>query len=195
MPDDGASRLGTSPDSRTLAGVDDREAAVARLTRAFEQDRLSADEFETRVARVYEAATRGELDSLISDLPGGSSDVALRGASALPVVPPEQISSILGNTEHRITDLAPNELDVRSILGNTVVMLQEARFVDGVTEIEVRSILGNVEVHLPPHVRVEQRIRSFMGSVADRSLRSGTSPDAPLVRLVGKAILGNVELY
>jgi hypothetical protein len=49
----------------------DREAVIERLSRSFAQGRLTAEEFEERVAKACEARTTAELKMLISDLPGG----------------------------------------------------------------------------------------------------------------------------
>jgi hypothetical protein len=53
------------------ASDSDREAVIERLSRSFAQGRLTADEFEERVAKAYEARTTAELTALIRDLPGG----------------------------------------------------------------------------------------------------------------------------
>ena len=49
----------------------DREAAIERLSRAFSQGRLTAEEFEERVAKACDARTMAELLPLTRDLPGG----------------------------------------------------------------------------------------------------------------------------
>jgi hypothetical protein len=49
----------------------DREVVIERLSRSFAQGRLTADEFEERVAKACEARTTAELTALIRDLPGG----------------------------------------------------------------------------------------------------------------------------
>ena len=49
----------------------DREVAIERLSRSFAQGRLTADEFEERVAKAWAARTTAELTALIRDLPGG----------------------------------------------------------------------------------------------------------------------------
>ena len=47
----------------------ERERAVAALKRHYAAGRLSTDEFERRVKRAYAAEWRGELRSLMRDLP------------------------------------------------------------------------------------------------------------------------------
>ena len=47
----------------------EREAAVALLTKAVGEGRITMAEFEERSRGAYAATTRGELDTLIDDLP------------------------------------------------------------------------------------------------------------------------------
>ena len=51
------------------ASDSERERAVAALKRHYAAGRLSTDEFERRVKRAYAAEWRGELRSLMRDLP------------------------------------------------------------------------------------------------------------------------------
>lgn len=52
-----------------LASAADREAAQAVLKQAFEDERLTQDEFESRIGRAVAARTQGELFQLTRDLP------------------------------------------------------------------------------------------------------------------------------
>lgn len=52
-----------------LASAADREAAQAVLKQAFEDERLTQDEFESRIGRAVAARTQGELHQLTRDLP------------------------------------------------------------------------------------------------------------------------------
>ena len=52
-----------------LASEADREACQAELKQAYEDQRLTLDEFEARVGRAVEARTQGELAHLTRDLP------------------------------------------------------------------------------------------------------------------------------
>jgi hypothetical protein len=47
----------------------EREGVVRRLQRAVGEGRLTVAEFDERVAAVYAARTRGDLDELTEDLP------------------------------------------------------------------------------------------------------------------------------
>lgn len=56
-------------DVAVRVGDPEREHVATHLGRAFAQGYLSMDEYETRLARAFEAQTAGVLDLLIGDLP------------------------------------------------------------------------------------------------------------------------------
>jgi hypothetical protein len=63
---------------RMLASEADREATQAALKQAFEDQRLTQDEFEARVGSALAARTQGELAALTRDLPQAPGAVAAR---------------------------------------------------------------------------------------------------------------------
>jgi hypothetical protein len=59
---------------RLRASHADREQAIDMLKAAFVQGRLTKDEFDLRVARVFAARTYADLGALTADLPAGLRD-------------------------------------------------------------------------------------------------------------------------
>ena len=57
-------------DPRLRASDDDRDLAATLLREHHAVGRLTAEEFNERLDKVYEARTMGELDVLLADLPG-----------------------------------------------------------------------------------------------------------------------------
>ncbi len=57
--------------SRLRASDTDRERAIDVLKSAFAEGRLTKDEYDDRVAKIYASRTYGELGVLTSDLPVG----------------------------------------------------------------------------------------------------------------------------
>jgi hypothetical protein len=69
-----------------LASESDREGTQALLKKAFEDQRLTQDEFESRVGSALAARTQGELAVLTRDLPlPGLGGAGMMGGSSLPV--------------------------------------------------------------------------------------------------------------
>jgi Flp pilus assembly protein TadB len=58
-------------DPRTRAGDEDRERTATALGGHYAAGRLTLEEFQQRLDRAYAAKTLGELDDLMTDLPGG----------------------------------------------------------------------------------------------------------------------------
>jgi hypothetical protein len=196
-PDDGSvpARLLTS---------EERESAVKRLTSAFADDAIAVDEFERRVAAVYQAASVQALVALTRDLPAagtsGSSMLAPREhPGALDVQRPRsrRIASILSGIERNVAGPMPEILHVRAVMGSVELDLRDAEFPPGVTEIRIRSIMGNVEIDLPETVRIENDGKAFMGAfvVTSRHRRGRERTGSePIVRITGRSIMANVEI-
>jgi hypothetical protein len=62
-----------------LASEADREATQAVLKQAFEDQRLTLDEFESRIGLALAARTQGELADLTRDIPTGRPGRLLAG--------------------------------------------------------------------------------------------------------------------
>lgn len=74
----------STPDPNMRVSNAEREAIIARLHAATEEGRLELDEFADRSQEAYAAKTYGELQQLLSDLPGDKDgQVAVPGDSAV----------------------------------------------------------------------------------------------------------------
>lgn len=169
-----------------------REAAIQRLSTAFAQDYLSAEEFERRVTEVYRAVTESAVAAVIADLPAATESRPVGPVEAMAA----RLSSILSSVERGGSLVVPAKLELRSTMGNIVLDLRQSHFQEGVTEIHVRAIMGNIELYLPEGVQVECRGRTFVGHFAHRAMGNpsdpGRRPDR-VVLLTGWSILGSVE--
>ncbi|QYC42673.1 hypothetical protein Nocox_25350 [Nonomuraea coxensis DSM 45129] len=62
----------------------DREAAAERLRVAVEEGCLDFGEFNDRMGRAYQSVTRGELATLVADLPAGRPAATVTASSVRP---------------------------------------------------------------------------------------------------------------
>jgi hypothetical protein len=73
------------------AGDDDRQAVADRLKAALDEGRLDLGEYDDRLRRTYAAKTYGDLQELVTDLPGSipaqRAQVEPHGAAPAPVPP------------------------------------------------------------------------------------------------------------
>jgi hypothetical protein len=186
---------------------DQRDRAIARLSEHFAADQITVDELERRLDLVYQAKSAAELASLTADLPAplvaptsartASAAVAGSSMSRAPAGGAiRRIRTFLGNIERSGAIDVPAYLEVRSVLGNIELDFRDATF-GPYTEIAVRAVLGNVEITLPEGVRVENDGDGVLGSFECHTT-PGARPltgTAPVVRLTGRTILGNVEVH
>jgi hypothetical protein len=89
----------------------------------------------------------------------------------------------------------PRLFRVVSFMGNMELDLTSVRIGPGESHIEIRCIWGNVEITVPPDIRVEVDGHPVIGTFeVSRSAPSTRSPDAPLLRITGSAVMGAVTI-
>jgi hypothetical protein len=179
-----------------LAVSEAREQVLEQLSDAFAKDELGLDEFEARVDGAYQASTEVGLRALVKDLNVAEAPLT-RPSSALAVTTPARprVLAVLGNVERRGRFQVPNGFVATSVLGNIELDLRDVAFPDGVTEIHVRAVLGNVEIVVPPQLPVECEGTGVLASFAALNrmpAEGGTG--GPVLRVLGSAVLGNVEI-
>ena len=186
--------------SRLPPTEEERERVASFLSARFADDALSLDAFEERVAAVYRASTMAELNALTADLapaePAASGSSGPRRTAMAERWPEhDRRFAILANLEHHSMAVAPRHLALSAVLGNVEIDLRDAKFGIGTTEIHVQAVLGHIAVTLPAGARVEQQASGILGAIeCPPSPWSRARPDAPLVRLTGRALLGAVEI-
>jgi Domain of unknown function (DUF1707)/Domain of unknown function (DUF4190) len=78
---------------RMLASTADRERALDVLRAGFAEGRLTKDEHDARVSRVYNARTYADLAVVTADLPGGQASVMSAWPPPAPVWQPANTST------------------------------------------------------------------------------------------------------
>lgn len=197
-----------------------RERVLERLSEGFARDEIGLDDFERRVDGAYGAASVEALAPLIVDLepalasslssPIESTGVApvVRVATA-PVRSAEPATSALvmqseraprslalfGNIERAGRYHVQDGSRILAVFGNVELDLRDAVFAPGVTTLWVRAVFGNIELTVPPDLAVECVGASVFGSFASlhRVPPDDTAP--ALLRVIGDAVFGNVEVH
>ena len=80
------------------AGDGDRQAVADRLKSALDEGRLDLHEYDERLRQAYAAKTYGELDSLVTDLPG---TIPAQRSRVEPYQPPAAPSPAAGEGQLR----------------------------------------------------------------------------------------------
>jgi hypothetical protein len=173
-----------------------RERVIEALSEHFARDNLSLDELDTRMARVYSAATPQEVDALLDGLPALPQGAPLPALSEPNAPTPklrERLVAIMSGIVRRGLWRIPRRLRVVAIMGGVQLDLREAELPPGVTEIRAFIFMGGLDVRVPPGVRLETDGVAIMGGFEDKLFDAGSAgPDAPIVRVTGVAIMGGV---
>jgi hypothetical protein len=198
-----------------LAVRDARKSAIDRLTTAFVADELSLEQFEERVARAYQCRSGEELRALTSDLtaavtvveesprqivpaqshPSLETEIRVRDTEREALARGARTIAVLGNTERRGRFHIDGSHAVLSVLGNVELDLRDVELPPGVTTLHVRAVLGNVEITVPPSLIVDCEGKGVLGSFsAINHVPEERSPDDPVLRIAGSAVLGSVEV-
>src|SRR5574340_1669772 len=88
-----------------------RDRVVEVLTRLYADDRISAEDLEARLERVYHATSAPQLEAVIADLTArpGPAGVAIAPAGSAP----PRIAALFSGQEQGITGVVPRQLEVR----------------------------------------------------------------------------------
>jgi len=163
-----------------------RERVIEQLQAGFAGDAYEVDELERRLVLAQAAESPAALDALVTDL-----GAAAWSPSSTALVETKQLRIVFGSIERRGPWELPRRLAARIVCGNLVLDLRDARSAPGTSEIEGNVTMGNLEIFVPPGGAVEVGASSTRGNVEER-----TEPGSAnrLVRVVGRAMLGNLEV-
>jgi hypothetical protein len=171
-----------------LASDAERDAAVVRLREAAAHGRLTLEEFTERMHTAYDARTRTQLEELVRDLP-------TEAPAAMPEparrAPRRWVVSVMGNATRRGRWRVAEQATAVTVMGNTTIDLRHAELSAPEVTINLFTLMGNTYVIVPPGVDVDLSAIAIMGNRFDKA-RSDVKPGAPLVRITGVALMGNI---
>jgi hypothetical protein len=187
----------TAEDHPDLRASDrERDRTIDILRDAAGEGRLTFEELADRIEAAASARTRGELDVLTHDLPVPGFAPVRRGAPASRAVTLRtQHSASLGDMRREGRWHVPVRSSWRSIFGDVVIDLREARIDGDVEEVEVEAVscFGDIDLIVPEGVAVEVRATTGLGSV--RQLVGAVAPPgSPRVTLTGRTVFGDVHV-
>jgi hypothetical protein len=168
-----------------------RDTVIDRLSSGYAQGQFEVEELERRLARAHAAQTSTELDALVTDL--APSSALVPAAATMALVPTQHTRVIFGSIERTGPWAVPQRLTARVLCGHLLLDLREARLSSGETTIDVQVTMGNLEVIVPPGVEVDVSASSVLGNAEDRVERRAAA-GGPIVRIVGRVRLGNLEV-
>src|SRR5690349_19912696 len=176
-----------------------RDLTLERLSEGFARDELSLDDFESRVDRAYAARAESERRGLVADLAEPAPAALARAPEVALASPPVADGSrlalaVFGIIERRVSGGLGSRSRVLSVFDNVELDLRELRLPPGVTELHVRAVFGNIELTVPPTIAVECQGSPVFGSFATLDRVPHDSSGQAVLRIVGNAVFGNVEV-
>lgn len=192
------------PDPREMrVSNDDRERIARVLNDAMAEGRLTVNELEERLDKVYAAKTFGDLEPLVRDLPVGGRTPQLPMPAAAPALPSRiggrgtssAAVAVMSGTVRKGVWTVPPTFTSFAMMGGVEIDLTEARFEDAETTIQAYAIMGGIEIYVPEDVTVQVNGFGLMGAFESRVAESG-QPRAgvPHVKINGLALMGGVEV-
>jgi hypothetical protein len=180
-------RVDRPPAIRASDAERDRTSGLLRDAAA--EGRLTFEELADRVEAAASAATRDQLERLTADLPVPAGAAAVSPvASAL-----SREARVLGDLRRSGVWLVPAESRWKTLVGDIVLDLRQARVTAPEVTIEARTLLGDIQLLVPEGVEVEIRSRVLLGSIRQQAGRVA-SPGAPRVILTGGTLIGDVRV-
>ena len=167
----------------------EREAAIGRLGDAAGEGRLTFEELADRIEAAAGAVTRQDLERLTEDLPAGPAAAPSREVAR----PPTRTSAVFGDVRRTGAWTVAAEGEWRSVFGDVVLDLREARVPSPEVHIDAATIFGDVELLVPEGVEVEVRSRKFFGDVKQEA-GEAAAPGAPRIVLTGGTVFGDVRV-
>jgi uncharacterized protein DUF1707 len=197
--------MSDSPDQRPELRIadTDRDRAAEVLREAHAQGRITVDELDERLTSVYSAKTFGDLAPVTRDLPAAGQAATASTASAAPARSriggrPETARfrkslAILGGAARDGAWVVPPEYTAIATLGGIKLDMSDATFAEPETVIKAYAVLGGMEITVPEDAEVEVGAVGIMGGV-DHGGEGPGAPGGPLVRIVGVAVMGGIEV-
>lgn len=189
-----------------------REETIDALCREFARDALTMPELERRLTRAREARSQDELRALLADLPapvapapapswrsrrsGVEPDATRTSVAAKPEnrLGSHLAIAVMGGTRRVANWAPPGNMLAIAIMGGVELDFREAILQPGVTDINVFAFWGGVQITVPPNVRVESHGLAIMGGFEAADRPSSPGQDAPVIRIIGVAIMAGVEV-
>jgi hypothetical protein len=183
-------QAGTGNDVMMRASDADRDRTIEVLAEASSQGRLSPQEYAERSDAALAARTLGDLAELTADLPESRRAVDSSGTVAAI---PEEITAVLGNETRKGRWVVPARMNVRSVLGDCHLEMQQAVIEQKVTTINARVRLGSVTVYVPDGVDVRLTGRAVLGAKTSE-VHGAPEPGAPVLVVHCDVLLGSITV-
>jgi len=170
---------------------------------------LELEEYETRVEAATRSQSRGELESLLANLPAlPRHEAAGAGARSAPdseaagydvsvnagdVRPSQTLASIFSGVSRRGEWYPARSTQVVAFFGGVDIDLTHAHLAEGVSTITVLCAFGGVSIVVPPGVNVEVNGVGIFGAF-DNKVPETRRGSGPTIRIDGLCVFGGTDV-
>jgi hypothetical protein len=177
----------------------ERHQVAEVLREAAGEGRIDLDELDERLEATFSAKTYADLVPITADLPaiGARPMPVQRPASHVVAGPAYQSSfAMMSETKRSGPWQVGAEHSSFAVMGSVVLDLRQAIFTSREVTINASTLMGSVEVIVNPQTVVVCDGAGFMGDFSESRSRTPleTTPDSPVVRVKGLAIMGAVNI-
>ena len=181
---------GEQVDPRDIRVSDaEREHVAGLLQKAVGRGLITLDEFTERTDRALASRTRGELNSVLLDLPD------LRHTEVAPVVDqPLVLQTGSGSVKQSGQWIVPRSIVAACGMGNVTLDFTQARCPHHEMTLHATCGSGNITVIVPRgwQVLLVEAV-SRMGHISNK-VTDPPNPALPLLRVHGKVGMGNIKI-
>jgi Domain of unknown function (DUF1707)/Cell wall-active antibiotics response 4TMS YvqF len=188
----------------------DRDATVELLAQAASDGQLTLEEYSERVDVALAAKMQDELATVVSDLQQAHGQVVLASQTAavsvpaprvVPAVPPatdltpapEKIRAIMSSDQRQGRWTVPSHMQLRAVMGEITLELQEAVLTSHLTRIEASVTMGEIKVIVPEGVEVRLTGSAIMGEKKS-NMTHAPVPGAPVIEIHARVLMGSLEV-
>ncbi|MEV4313416.1 DUF1707 domain-containing protein [Actinocrispum sp. NPDC049592] len=165
------------------ASDEDRSKAAALLQAATADGRVSVNELDTRLATVYQATTRDELDSVVKDL----QPVAVSGSPSAT----KDVGVISDFVRDGRWVVGPGYRGT-AVVGSGVIDLRHAQFTGPETTIHVTAWVSTVYVVVPDDAEVRVQGTGVLGGFTLD--RESAHPATRRITVTGTSVCSSVHV-
>jgi hypothetical protein len=184
---------------------DAREDARVRLTQAYAEDLLDAEELDSRLERLENAAELPVVAALVADLAVGPPvTVELEPALAVPTPTTLAVPHHVSETSRTVAVFSGNRRagvwhparvnQVIAVFGGAEIDMRGVELPPGETEIRVFCMFGGIEITVAPGTRVHLECTAIFGGAEQEDASAEPEPGAPVLRVTGMVFFGGVEV-
>jgi len=181
-----------------------RERGLETITRAYTSDAIPVSEFERRASVIQRARDASAVEAAIADLPPDMPSDASRSKSderppsnALDasLAGSQSVACVMGERHLQGDWLTGDRVRTVALMGSVRLDLREVSLPPEGLHIEVFVVMGETVVVVPHGTAVRLDAVPFMGeAAAARDVTQRASPDKPLVRIGGLALMGSIRV-